>query len=167
MILVEGARVIYPNGTEALKPCSLGFADGAFTVLLGASGAGKSTLLRSLNGLVPLSEGRIIAEGQDITRALRRHRARTGMIFQQHQLIGRRTVLGNVLMGRLGHHSALRTLLPWSLAEKRLALTAIERVGLLDYALRRADQLSGGQSKTTPPPAMPMIRSAKRRARSS
>ncbi len=147
MIIVESARVIYPNGTEALKPCSLRFAPGAFTVLLGASGAGKSTLLRSLNGLVPLSEGRITAEGQDITRALRWHRARTGMIFQQHQLIGRRTVLGNVLMGRLGHHSALRTLLPWSLAEKRMALTAIERVGLLDYALRRADQLSGGQQQ--------------------
>ena len=147
MIIVESARVVYPNGTEALKPCSLRFAPGAFTVLLGASGAGKSTLLRSLNGLVPLTEGRITAEGQDITRALRWHRARTGMIFQQHQLIGRRTVLGNVLMGRLGHHSALRTLLPWSLAEKRMALAAIERVGLLDYALRRADQLSGGQQQ--------------------
>lgn len=147
MITVEAARVVYPNGTEALKPCSLRFAPGAFTVLLGASGAGKSTLLRSLNGLVPLSEGRITAEGQDIRGALRQHRARTGMIFQQHQLIGRRTVLGNVLMGRLGHHSALRTLLPWSLAEKRMALTAIERVGLLDYALRRADQLSGGQQQ--------------------
>ena len=147
MIVVDSARVIYPNGTEALKPCSLRFAPGAFTVLLGASGAGKSTLLRSLNGLVPLSEGCITAEGQDIMRALRWHRARTGMIFQQHQLIGRRTVLGNVLMGRLGHHSALRTLLPWSLAEKRMALTAIERVGLLDYALRRADQLSGGQQQ--------------------
>lgn len=147
MIVVEAARVIYPNGTEALKPCSLRFTPGAFTVLLGASGAGKSTLLRSLNGLVPLSEGRIVVEGVDIGRKLRQHRARTGMIFQQHQLIGRRTVLGNVLMGRLGHHSALRTLLPWSIAEKRLALSAIERVGLLDYALRRADQLSGGQQQ--------------------
>jgi phosphonate transport system ATP-binding protein len=147
MIVVDGARVVYPNGTEALKPCSLSFAPGAFTVLLGASGAGKSTLLRSLNGLVRLSQGRITAEGQDITTALRWHRARTGMIFQQHQLIGRRSVLANVLMGRLGHHSALRTLLPWSLAEKRMALTAIERVGLLDYALRRADQLSGGQQQ--------------------
>ena len=148
MIAVEDARVIYQNGTEALKPCTLRYAAGAFTVLLGASGAGKSTLLRSLNGLVPLSEGRVTAEGLgDITRNLRVHRSRTGMIFQQHQLIGRRTVLANVLMGRLGHHSGLRTLLPWSLAEKRMALTAIERVGLLDYALRRADQLSGGQQQ--------------------
>jgi ABC-type phosphate/phosphonate transport system ATPase subunit len=35
------------------------------------------------------------------------------MIFQQHQLIGRVSVLGNVLMGRLGYHTALRTLLAW------------------------------------------------------
>jgi len=148
MIAVEDARVIYPNGTEALKPCTLRYAAGAFTVLLGASGAGKSTLLRSLNGLVPLSEGRVTAEGLgDITRNLRVHRSRTGMIFQQHQLIGRRTVLANVLMGRLGHHSGLRTLLPFNEPEKRLALAAIDRVGLLDYALRRADQLSGGQQQ--------------------
>jgi len=148
MITVEDSRVIYPNGTEALKPCTLRFGAGAFTVLLGASGAGKSTLLRSLNGLVPLSEGRVIADGLgEISRRLRAHRSQTGMIFQQHQLIGRRNVLTNVLMGRLGHHSALRTLLPFSEAEKRLALAAIERVGLLDYALRRADQLSGGQQQ--------------------
>lgn len=148
MIAVKSARVIYPNGTEALKPCTLRFAAGAFTVLLGASGAGKSTLLRSLNGLVPLTEGLVIAEGLgDISRSLRAHRSRTGMIFQQHQLIGRRTVLANVLMGRLGHHSGLRTLLPFSAAEKHLALAAIERVGLVEFALRRADQLSGGQQQ--------------------
>jgi phosphonate transport system ATP-binding protein len=69
------------------------------------------------------------------------------MIFQQHQLIGRLTALANVLMGRLGHHSTLRSLFPLSADEKRMALEALDRVGLLDYALRRADQLSGGQQQ--------------------
>jgi phosphonate transport system ATP-binding protein len=69
------------------------------------------------------------------------------MIFQQHQLIGRVSVLGNVLMGRLGYHTALRTLIPLNAQEKRLALEALERVGLLDKALARADQLSGGQQQ--------------------
>ena len=78
---------------------------------------------------------------------MRTHRRATGMVFQQHQLIGRATVLKNVLTGRLGYHSGLRTLLPWPAAEKRRALDAIERVGLIDYALRRADQLSGGQQQ--------------------
>jgi phosphonate transport system ATP-binding protein len=80
-------------------------------------------------------------------RIFRIGRRRTGMVFQQHQLIGRASVLSNVLMGRLGYHAGLRTLFPFSIKEKRLALDAIERVGLIDYALRRADQLSGGQQQ--------------------
>ncbi|MGL5114805.1 MAG: phosphonate ABC transporter ATP-binding protein, partial [Beijerinckiaceae bacterium] len=79
--------------------------------------------------------------------ALRRHRRRIGMIFQQHQLIGRRSVLDNVLTGRLGYRSSLASLLPFPAAEKSSALKAIERVGLIDHALRRADQLSGGQQQ--------------------
>jgi phosphonate transport system ATP-binding protein len=150
MIRVKQVEVVYPNGTRALAPVSLAFAPGAFTVLLGASGAGKSTLLRSLNGLVRPTRGRVItADAGDIARgrALRAHRRRTGMIFQQHQLIGRVSVLGNVLTGRLGYHSPLRSLWPLPRAEKIAALAAIERVGLIDYALRRADQLSGGQQQ--------------------
>jgi phosphonate transport system ATP-binding protein len=80
-------------------------------------------------------------------RNLQAHRRRTGMIFQQHQLIGRCSVLSNVLMGRLGYHSSFRTLLPPARSEKTMALEAIQRVDLLDYALRRADQLSGGQQQ--------------------
>jgi phosphonate transport system ATP-binding protein len=142
--------VVYPNGARALHPTSLDFAEGAFTVLLGPSGAGKSTLLRSLNGLVPLTEGHVETArlGRLGTpRAWREHRRATGMVFQQHQLIGRLTAFANVLTGRLGHHSALRSLLPLPKAEKRLALEALERVGLIDFALRRADQLSGGQQQ--------------------
>ena len=74
-------------------------------------------------------------------------RATTGMVFQQHHLIGRSSVLHNVLMGRLGHRSGWASLGPWSRAEKALALAAIDRVGLLERALQRADQLSGGQQQ--------------------
>jgi phosphonate transport system ATP-binding protein len=150
MIRTDNLEVSYPNGTRALKPCSLRFEPGAFTVLLGASGAGKSTLLRALNGLVTPTGGRVAVEGIGLLstrRNLQAHRRRTGMVFQQHQLIGRLSVLQNVLTGRLGYHSGLRTLLPPSRSEKMMALEAIERVGLIDYALRRADQLSGGQQQ--------------------
>jgi phosphonate transport system ATP-binding protein len=150
MIRTEQAEVVYPNGTRALAATSLTFETGAFTVLLGPSGAGKSTLLRSLNGLVCPTAGQVVAEGAgDLrdARGLRRHRCRTGMIFQQHQLIGRATVLANVLTGRLGYHSGFRTLLPFASAEKLRALDAIARVGLIEYALRRCDQLSGGQQQ--------------------
>ncbi|MFN8992773.1 MAG: phosphonate ABC transporter ATP-binding protein [Pseudomonadota bacterium] len=149
-IQTESPSVTYSNGAVALAPVDLTIKPGSFTVLLGASGAGKSTLLRSLNGLVRPSQGRVLdCRGDDIAegRTLRHHRRETGMIFQQHQLIGRVSVLGNVLMGRLGYHTSLRTLLPLNAQEKRLALEALERVGLLDKALARADQLSGGQQQ--------------------
>ncbi|MGE0743692.1 MAG: phosphonate ABC transporter ATP-binding protein [Rhodospirillales bacterium] len=150
MIAVDGVEVVYPNGTRALHPVSLTFARGAFAVLLGASGAGKSTLLRTLNGLVAPSGGQVTAEGIGVVagrRRLARHRRRTGMIFQQHQLIGRASVLANVLTGRLGYQGPLRTLAPFPRAEKQRALDAIDRVGLLDCALKRADALSGGQQQ--------------------
>ncbi|PKM05088.1 MAG: phosphonate ABC transporter ATP-binding protein [Gammaproteobacteria bacterium HGW-Gammaproteobacteria-6] len=146
----QQASVTYGNGHKALMPNSLNFYQGEFVVLLGASGAGKSTLLRSLNGLVKPTEGSVISTTNgDIgkTTNLRNHRRQTGMIFQQHHLIGRLSVLNNVLLGRIGYHSCWRTLLPWSTAEKHMALAALERVGLLDHALQRADQLSGGQQQ--------------------
>lgn len=150
MIRVENLEVVYPTGTRALAPTSIPFEPGTFTVFLGASGAGKSTLLRALNGLVRPTAGRVVVDGiGELSggRAMHAHRRQTGMVFQQHQLIGRESVLTNVLMGRLGYHSGFRTLLPFSAVEKRLALDVIERVGLIDYALRRADQLSGGQQQ--------------------
>ena len=146
----DGVEVRYPNGTQALQPTSLRFESGRFTVLLGASGAGKSTLLRCLNGLVHPTAGVVAVDGIGELRsaaALRQHRRRTGMVFQQHHLIGRLSVLSNVLMGRLGYHSAWATLRPWSRAEKEASLAAIDRVGLLERALDRADELSGGQQQ--------------------
>jgi phosphonate transport system ATP-binding protein len=150
MLRVRELEVVYPNGTRALERTSLSFWPGVFTVLLGASGAGKSTLLRSLNGLVVPSAGTVEAEGLGNIadrRTLRQHRRATGMVFQQHQLIGRLTVLENVMTGRLGYHTALRTLFPLPAAGRYAALDALERVDLADYALRRADELSGGQQQ--------------------
>lgn len=112
-IRTEAIEVTFPNGNRALRPVDLAFEAGAFTVLLGSSGAGKSTLLRCLNGLVRPTGGRVLdADGQPIMRDLRAHRRRTGMVFQQHQLIGWLSVLDNVLVGRLGQRSRWRALLP-------------------------------------------------------
>jgi phosphonate transport system ATP-binding protein len=143
--------VAYGNGVVALEPTNLAIAEGQFTVLLGASGAGKSTLLRSLNGLVRPTKGDVLRAGTgSIFRrpsALRTHRLTTGMIFQQHHLIGRLSVLNNVLMGRLGTHGSLASIFPASRKDRHIALTAIDRVGLLDRALDRAYTLSGGQQQ--------------------
>ena len=148
MFTIENLTVAYPKGPVALLPTSLTLPAGGFTVLLGASGAGKSTMLRCLNGLVRPTAGRVLAAPLgDIAPALRAHRRRTGMVFQQHHLIGRVSVLGNVLTGRLGHRPAWRSLLPMPRADREMALRALDRVGLLALALRRADSLSGGQQQ--------------------
>jgi phosphonate transport system ATP-binding protein len=149
MIQLNAVSVQFDNFV-ALHPTSISFQQGQFTVLLGASGAGKSTLLRSLNLMNSPSSGSIVVNGlgdlQD-KAVLRAHRRQTGMIFQQHQLISRRSVLENVLMGRLGYHSTLRSLLPLARHEQTIGLQSLDRVGLLDKALSRVDQLSGGQQQ--------------------
>ena len=150
LLRLADATVVYADGTVGLAPTSLAVAAGEFCVLLGPSGAGKSTLLRSLNGLVPLAGGTISVQGiGTLTRASdwRAHRRGTGMVFQQHQLIGRLTVLRNVLTGRIAFSSTWRSLWPASLDDRRIGLQALERVGMLETALRRADQLSGGQQQ--------------------
>jgi phosphonate transport system ATP-binding protein len=148
VIELKNVSVKYRGDVVGLHPASLRFKRGEFNVLLGASGAGKSTLLRCLNLLTKPTSGSI--HTQDIgaietPAALRLHRRRTGMIFQQHQLIKRQTAFENVMLGRIGFHSVLRTLFPLQRAEQRIALECLERVGLLDKASVRVDQLSGGQ----------------------
>jgi phosphonate transport system ATP-binding protein len=147
MIAFDNVSVRY-GAVNVLKSVTLELRRGEVTVLLGASGAGKSTLLRCMNGLVTPSGGRVRVEGLgDLAdeRCRRGHRRRTGMVFQSHQLIGRLSALRNVLQGRLGYHSTLRSLFPSSSSELRLALHSLERVGLLEKAQARADQLSGGE----------------------
>lgn len=151
MLHAHDLEVTYPGGVTALRRTTLGFVKGEFTVLLGPSGAGKSTLLRCLNGLVRPTGGAVTVAGfGDIgagSGKLRQHRAATGMVFQQHHLIGRLSALANVLTGRLAYHSPLRSLLPLPRADQRIGLEALERVDLLDRALTRADLLSGGQQQ--------------------
>jgi len=149
-VKTENLEVVYPNGVVGLKPINLEIYDHQITVLLGPSGAGKSTLLRALNLLILPTKGRIkVRDLGVLTRrgSIRLHRRQTGMIFQQHQLIGRLTVLENVLMGRIGHYPIWRSIFPLNLEERRWALECLNRVGLQEKALSRCDALSGGQQQ--------------------
>ena len=70
------------------------------------------------------------------------------MIFQQFDLVNRLDVLTNVMCGRLYEISALRVLLKWFTPTKRaLALRALDRLGVAEVAMNRADALSGGQQQ--------------------
>ncbi|MAR06375.1 MAG: phosphonate ABC transporter ATP-binding protein [Cyanobium sp. NAT70] len=137
---------------DALKGINLNLHRQEFSILLGSSGAGKTTLLRSINFLVIPTSGRIVSAkygviSQRRLALMRRHRRDIAMVFQQHQLIGRLTALDNVLIGRLGYYSCIRTLLPFSRRDQELALSCLERVGLLDKSLEKVSNLSGGQKQ--------------------
>jgi phosphonate transport system ATP-binding protein len=151
MITLSGVQMTYANGFKALHAVHLAFDPASFNVLLGPSGAGKSTLLRCVNLLNMPTGGTVEVQGVgrvNLDRSLQRpHRRTTAMIFQQHQLIRRHSALQNVLLGRLGHCHPLRTLLPFSRADKLLALESLDRVGLIEKALERVDNLSGGQQQ--------------------
>ncbi|MCY8956637.1 phosphonate ABC transporter ATP-binding protein [Bacillus cereus] len=152
MIEFRNVSKVYPNGTKGLNNINLKIQKGEFVVMVGLSGAGKSTLLRSVNRLHEITGGEIIIEGESITAAkgkgLRRMRRDIGMIFQSFNLVKRSTVLKNVLAGRVGYHSTLRTTLGlFPKEDVELAFQALKRVNILEKAYARADELSGGQQQ--------------------
>ncbi|MGF6431387.1 MULTISPECIES: phosphonate ABC transporter ATP-binding protein [Bradyrhizobium] len=151
MLVVEGLTCRF--GTKAaVDNASFSIAPGSFVGVIGRSGAGKSTLLRMINRLADPTSGRILFEGTDVTalrgKELRRWRARSAMIFQQFNLVGRLDVLTNVLMGRLAQIPSWRSLAQvWPEQDRALALSALEQFDIAQLAAQRADQLSGGQQQ--------------------
>ncbi|MDF2963294.1 MAG: PhnC [Paenibacillus sp.] len=152
MIQFQNVSKVYPNGTVGLSNINLTIHPGEFVVIVGLSGAGKSTLLRSMNRLNEITDGQILIDGKSLTSArgaeLRRMRRDIGMIFQSFNLVKRVSVLRNVLSGRVGYHSTLRTLLGlFPKHDVDLSLKALERVNIREKAYSRADELSGGQQQ--------------------
>jgi phosphonate transport system ATP-binding protein len=140
------------GGTLALDNVGLSVQTGQMVAVLGLSGSGKSTLLRSFNGLVTPSEGRVKVLGCQVTSAksteLRALRRQVGFIFQQFGLVGRISVLENVLAGALGRVKFPRFgVLAYPRSLRVEALGHLDRVGLADRAFQRADTLSGGQQQ--------------------
>jgi phosphonate transport system ATP-binding protein len=151
MLVVEGLTCRF--GTKAaVDNASFAIAPGGFIGVIGRSGAGKSTLLRMINRLAPPTEGRIFYNGVGVTalrgRELRQWRARSAMIFQQFNLVGRLDVLTNVLMGRISEIPAWRSLAQlWPEEDVAVAMSALEQFDMASLAAQRADQLSGGQQQ--------------------
>jgi phosphonate transport system ATP-binding protein len=151
MLVVEGLTCRF--GTKAaVDNASFAIEPGGFVGVIGRSGAGKSTLLRMINRLAPPTEGRILYKGVDVTalrgKELRQWRARSAMIFQQFNLVGRLDVLTNVLMGRISQIPSWRSLAQlWPERDLAVAMSALEQFDMAPLAAQRADQLSGGQQQ--------------------
>lgn len=149
--LLDSVTVRYPT-ENALDRVSLGIGDGDTVAIVGPSGAGKSTLLRLLNGSIRPTSGTVSISGSrvaDLTvPQLRRMRSSIGFIHQDLRLVPNLRVVQNVVAGRLGDWSLLRSMramfwTPQHLVEEAYAI--LERVGIGDKLFERTDRLSGGQ----------------------
>lgn len=150
MIEIRGLSKRY-GSLQALDNVDLQVQPGEFCVVLGPSGAGKSTLLACINRLVTPDAGEITVgpHSRPATRAaLRALRRDVGMVFQDHNLVPRLSVLKNVLLARLPYLSTLTSILQcFPQRDIDLALDCLRRVDLADRAWSRSDRLSGGQQQ--------------------
>lgn len=151
MLEIKNLTVEYGN-FRAIDNVSFTVKDGEFVAVIGSSGGGKSSLMKAINLLVKPKSGSIKIDGEEMTelssRKLRMKRRKIGFVFQDYNLIDRLSVIENVLTGRLGYKSSLKSLLRiFSKEEYENAEKALEKVGLSEKLFVRGDELSGGQKQ--------------------
>ena len=152
MLKIDQLSKTYENGTAALRDVSFSVKAGEFVGILGKSGSGKSTLMRCINRLVEPSSGKIFLGEEEVTAAspkrLRELRKKTGMIFQQYNLISRYSVQLNTLMGRLASTSSITSMMNYFSDEDVVhSRQVLDRLSLSDKYFHRSEELSGGQQQ--------------------
>ena len=123
----------------AIDHLNLDIYKNEFFSLLGPSGCGKTTLLRMLAGFEKVSEGRILLDGEDISE-IPPHLRPINMMFQSYALFPHMTVEKNIAFGLKQDN------LPANEINQRVE-EMLELVELSDFAKRKPNQLSGGQSQ--------------------
>lgn len=129
---------------QVLKNCTTRVGKGEVVVVCGPSGSGKSTLIKTVNGLEPVQQGKIIIENTQITHPstnLAKLRSKVGMVFQHFELFPHLTILKNLTLAQI------KVLGRADEEAREKALNLLERVGLLAHADKYPTQLSGGQQQ--------------------
>lgn len=125
---------------EVLKKISFDLVEGDCLAVLGTNGAGKSTLLKCLNKILTPSKGVVYINGTDTNSLSDRKLAQTiGYIAQKHEHT-RKTVFDTILLGR-------KPYVKWDITKRDIEVveSIISAFHLDDYAMRYADELSGGE----------------------
>ncbi len=100
LLYIRGLRVSY-GAVRALNGIDLSIDAGEMVALIGANGAGKSTLLRAISRIVNPRDGRIVYEGQDITRLYPHQVVRLGIahVPEGRRMLARQSVIDNLRLG--------------------------------------------------------------------
>ena len=142
-LLVEDVHKSFGD-SEVLRGIDLSVSEHEVICLIGASGSGKSTLLRCINRIEPVSSGRILVHGVEVTAAdadVNAIRRNIGIVFQSFNLFPHMTVIDNIT---LGPRKVLR--LSRSDADER-GMALLQRFGLAERRAEYPDRLSGGQQQ--------------------
>jgi len=148
LINIDNVTRIYGKGearVAALDGVSFDIRAGEFVAIVGASGSGKSTLMNLLGALDKPTEGKITISGQELSKRSQRQLAvfrnkMVGFVFQQFQLMPRKTALKNVML-------PLSFRRPRFSNERERAVKSLTDVGLSDRMTHKPTQLSGGQQQ--------------------
>jgi len=138
-LTLEALEKRYGNLPPSVSALSLQLRQGELLGLLGPSGCGKTTTLRMISGLVPVTAGRILVAGRDVT-ALPPYRRDMGVVFQAYALFPHMTVAENVAFG-LEMRKVSRA------EAKERVMRALGMVRLEALADRKPRELSGGQQQ--------------------
>ena len=132
------------NGVPVLRDVNAEVGKGEIISIIGPSGTGKSTFLRCLNRLETPDGGSIVVNGVDVTDPkadLAAVRRKMGMVFQNFNLFGNLTILGNIMAAQCDLLGMSKE------AAKKRAQELLGRVGLANKANALPDELSGGQKQ--------------------
>ncbi|QCC85475.1 amino acid ABC transporter ATP-binding protein [Desulfovibrio desulfuricans] len=143
MIIMENVSKWYGD-FNVLSHCSTRIHKGEVVVVCGPSGSGKSTLIKTVNGLEPVQDGKIIVNGTEVTSKktnLARLRSHVGMVFQHFELFPHLSIIHNLV---LAQEKVLKRNREEAM-EKGLML--LKRVGLEPQTDKYPSQLSGGQQQ--------------------
>ena len=147
MLEINNLKKTFENCCPALKVVDLKINKGEFVSILGPSGSGKTTLLRTINGIESSSGGEIYFDNKQVNNNnISEVQKKTGMIFQEFNLVNNLSAINNVLTGLLNSSNKFLSLFYlFSKKQKIEALRSLETVGLLEKSYSRSDELSGGQ----------------------
>ena len=147
MLEINDLKKTFSNGSPALKGVNLKINKGEFVSILGPSGSGKTTLLRTINGLETISGGEIYFDNKRVeSKSIKEVQKKTGMIFQEFNLVNNLSAINNVLSGLLNSSNKFLSLFYLFTKDQRIeALKSLETVGLLEKSYNRSNELSGGQ----------------------